>query len=590
MRNGRALWFASWIVPVLMFIGVFALLSGLEPINAAPAAQTTPEAVFAFDARGDLEVLADEALGPGVRPSTWIGNLDVNTASFIADLWFDNEQLADTIFGPGLRPPDWIGASVVNTSVIARNTRHDLEISADQVFGIGVRPPIWRGAPALVRCDRTTQNILSIVARFYRIQPQTPESALNYCAALRAEFEDELINLIFGTPNANGLLRDPLDDLSAVRGDLERLADELLGLNTRPLGWVGNRDRNSATLIGDIFLDINMLANDQLGDGVRPDGWIGVVTNSPANSALNLRHDLELLATQFYLLERPRGWQSTNPVDRCVPALQALVFVIEQNYSVGFSEIDPTALDYCARLNEAANSLVENPPVLDIIEEEQRYNASSEYAFAYLNVAATQYMGIMPGGTRFRAVYRNFGESNMMFVTGADFALYVDRRFTTLDETLFNSLPTLEGVNPVTYCDAVWCNGPGPTPTPTGSGPLIAILIQTTPVATPDPTVLETTKQLVSWNYVRVTYVFDDLNTRTAQVALEVCAQPAEVATACEPVISVFDSATGANRPVLSQFNGLNVYEFRYGYSTNLVIEGSTRYANDVWISDPTIR
>jgi hypothetical protein len=34
----------------------------------------------------------------------------------------------------------------------------------------------------------------------------------------------------------------------------------------------------------------------------------------------------------------------------------------------------------------------------------------------------------------------------------------------------------------------------------------------------------------------------------------------------------------------------LNIYELRYGYSTNLLIEGETRFSTDVWISDPTIR
>jgi hypothetical protein len=116
------------------------------------------------------------------------------------------------------------------------------------------------------------------------------------------------------------------------------------------------------------------------------------------------------------------------------------------------------------------------------------------------------------------------------------------------------------------------------------------VLIQTTPQATPNPEQLETTKQLVSWNYIRVTYVQDNVQARTAQVALEICAQPAQNATACEPVLTVFDKATGTNKPVLSQYNGLNVFEFRYGYTTNVVIEGETRFSNDVWVSDPTIR
>ena len=70
----------------------------------------------------------------------------------------------------------------------------------------------------------------------------------------------------------------------------------------------------------------------------------------------------------------------------------------------------------------------------------------------------------------------------------------------------------------------------------------------------------------------------------------EICAQPAVNATACEPVVQVFDNNANAVKQVISQYNGLNVYEFRYGYTTNLVIEGESRYANDVWIADPTIR
>jgi hypothetical protein len=199
-------------------------------------------------------------------------------------------------------------------------------------------------------------------------------------------------------------------------------------------------------------------------------------------------------------------------------------------------------------------------------------------------------MGIMPGGTPFRALYRNFGESNMMFVQGSDFALWVDMRFTTVNETTFRSLASIENMNPLAFCDASWCNGPGPTPTPTGSGPLLSVIIGSTPVATPNVGNLQNSKQLVSWNQVRVTYVFDNIQAKTAQVALEICPQSAEVATGCEPVQSVFDNNTTSAKPVISTFNGLNVYEFRYGYSTNLVIQTDNFYSQDVWISDPTIR
>lgn len=572
-------------------IQLMLILLPLALIGTAMAQPIVGTETFIFDTRADMELLADEVFGEGIRPEGWTGNVETTSPTTLGDLWYDNELLADEIFEDPDRPEDWAGATVASATIISRNVRHDLELSADEFFGLNTRPDTWRGAPAIIRCDRTLQNNLEMLARFYRILSQTPESALNYCQVVADEVQGELTEFIFDTEDQDGNPRDPIQMLGAVRGDLERLADELLGLNTRPEGYSGNRDLEAPSLIGDIFLDMSLLADDQLGDNVRPRGWIGVVSASPALSALNLRHDLELLADETLgVATRPHGWQGVNPVERCEPFVQSLVVLINLHYGVTFEEIDPAAADYCHQITLAANAVVENPPVLDVVEQEIRFTGESNYAFAYLDVAALDYMGVMPGGTPFRAVYRNFGNSEMMFVVGQDFAVYVDRRFTTVEETLFNSLPTIENVDPIAFCDASWCNGPGPTPTPTGSGPLIQVLLQTTPQATPNPAELETTKQLVSWNYIRVTYVQDNVAARTAQVALEICVQPAQTATACEPVISVFDQQTNTNKPVISTYNGLNVYEFRYGYTTNVVIEGETRYSNDVWISDPTIR
>lgn len=570
---------------------VGALLCALS-VTAAPVAQTNPFEQLVFDTRADLEFLADQVLSAGVRPPEWANNTDLTSATVVSDLWFDNEQLANAIFGPDERPLDWIGASVPVNEILARNVRHDLELSADEIFGVGERPTEWRGSARITQCSRNLQNILTVLDRFYNIRPTTPESALSYCQTVQAEIEDTLVNIVFGTPDVDGNLLDPIVLLGAVRGDLERLADELLGLNTRPERYIGNRDVTTPNFAGDVRLDMELLADDQLGVGTRPPGWIGGTANSPAISYLNLRHDLELLReTLLGVGVFPTGWQGVNPIERCEPLVRSLAFLTTQAITdFSIADIDPAGANYCAQISEAVNAVVENPPRLDVVEEERLMSGESNFAFAYLDVAATQYMGIMPGGTRFRALYRNFGDSGMMFVQGTDFALYVEMAFTSISETTFRSLPTLEGSNPLSFCDAFWCNGPGPTPTPTGSGPLLSVLVQTTPVATPNIGALTASKQLVSWNQVRVTYVFDNLAARTAQVALEICPQSADVASGCEAVTSVFDNNTGTGKPVLSQFNGLNVFEFRYGYSTNLVIESATRYSQDVWISDPTIR
>lgn len=581
MRRSRLICF-SLITALLWVLGA----------TAAPFAQSNPYEQLVFDARADLELLADQVLSPGVRPPEWAGTTDLASPTVVSDLWFDSEILANAIYGPDTRPASWIGATVPVNEILVRNVRHDLELAANEVFGRGQRPTEWRGAAKIITCDRTLQNILIVLDRYYNVRPTTPQSALDYCATVAAEIEDNLVNLVFGTPDANGNLPDPIFLLSAVRGDLERLADELLGLNTRPDRYIGNRDVSTPNFAGDLRLDLELLADDRLGVGNRPPGWIGGVSNSPATSYLTLRHDLELLKdVTLGLGAQITGWQGVNPIERCTPQVRSLAFLAQQAVTeFSLAEIDPTAADFCEQVAQSVNAVVENPPKMDAVEEERLMTAASNYAFSYLDVAATEYMGIMPGGTRFRPLYRNFGDSSMMFVQGQDFALYVDMSFTTITETSFRSLPTLEGVNPLSFCDAFWCNGPGPTPTPTGSGPLLSVLVQSTPIATPNVGVLAASKQLVSWNQVRVTYVFDNLQSRTAQVALELCPQSAEVATGCEPVIAVFDNNTGTNKPVLSQFNGLNVFEFRYGYSTNLVIESATRYSQDVWISDPTIR
>jgi hypothetical protein len=144
-------------------------------------------------------------------------------------------------------------------------------------------------------------------------------------------------------------------------------------------------------------------------------------------------------------------------------------------------------------------------------------------------------------------------------------------------------------VRPLTFCDANWCNGPGPTPTPTGSGPLEQLIFAGTAAPTvPSPDELRDQLNQVSWNYIRVTYLLDNPTTNTAQVALEICQEPAQIA--CEPVNRVFNNNTGVELAAVSQYNGLNVYEFPYGYTTNVIIEGATLFSPDVWISDPTIR
>ncbi|PJF40454.1 MAG: hypothetical protein D6737_10415 [Chloroflexi bacterium] len=572
----------------LFIITVLLLMAGV--MAAAPTQQTeiTPFQRLVFDARGDLENLADTVIGQGERPPNWTFNFEIESPTYTIDLWFDNEQLADVIFGIDQRPPEWFGGDATTLEILGRNIRHDLEINADTVFGVDVRPDEWRGASPVFRCSRALQNLLTLSSSIYNITPQTPNSALNFCSATTAEVDEQLVNTIFSDPTLDSQLNDLI---LAVRGDLERLANETLGLNNRPEGWTGNTNPNSLTLAGDNFLDIESLANNQLGMGVRPDEWIGVLSNQPALIFRNQRHDLELLAdATLGDAVRPHGWQGEDPTLRCNVAVSDLRLVLEQNFEEFAFTVDPTTPNFCQAASVSLSQFAERPQIdedLVVADEDSRFMAESQIAFAYLDVAATQYMGMMPQGTRFRAWYRNFGDSNMMFVSGENFALYIDRRWTTLTETTFNTLPTLQGVRPLTFCDAAWCDGPGPTPTPTGFGAVEQLAFLATQPAPPQAEEIEN-KTTVNWNHIRVTYLQDNTVTGTAQVTLEICQEVTQIT--CEPVTSIFDNLNGAPKPVISTFNGQNVYEFSYGYTSNLTVEGPTLVSPDVWISDPTIR
>ena len=542
---------------------------------------------FVLDLRTDLETAADAALGSGTRPTNW--TFDINNTSsptYIANLWFDNELLATEVFGLE-RPTDWIGAPVTtDITLVSRNIRHDLELTADEVFGPNNRPENWKGSLSLFRCTRTLMNIVQVLDTVFNGNFATANDAVSYCQTVADEAQSLTLNAVFSTPEVEAALPELL---LAARGDIERLADEEMGLNVRPSGWIGNKDVASPSLLADNFLDLESLANEKLGIGQRPVGWLGTPPAVQIYGYQYLRFNLELLANTLGQTPRPRGWQGVNPVETCSPQLQNLVALAQNAYNFSVDNAAVSQGAFCTQLSIVVNNTIENPPAPDTEGEgDDRYVYQGQYAFTYLDVQATQYMGVMPGGTKFKAWYRNFGESQMMFVSGDQFAVFIDRRWTSMPEDVFVKLQTLEGVKPLTFCDAGWCNGPGPTPTPTGGGALEALLNEGTPPAPPSLNEVQSEKTQVSWQNIRVTYLSDNPTAKTAQVTLEICADTTQ--TDCQPVIQIYDNTTGTAKPVISQQNGLNVYEFTYGYTKDLLIEGETLFSPDVWISDQFIR
>src|SRR5689334_23222100 len=253
---------------LLAVVLVVLALTGI--VRAQQIANVT---AFMLDARADLETAAAQALGEGQRPASWTYDIN-NTASptYAADLWFDNELLATAVFG-NERPEGWIGAPVTkDLNLVARNIRHDLELSADKIFGPNNRPENWKGTLALFKCDRTTMNTVEVLRTVFNDKITTANDAVNYCQTVSSEDQSLTLKEVLSTPEIDQTLPD---QILAARGDIERLADEVLGLNTRPAGWTGNKDKNSPSLLSDNFLDQENLANEKLGVGQRPPGWLG---------------------------------------------------------------------------------------------------------------------------------------------------------------------------------------------------------------------------------------------------------------------------------------------------------------------------
>lgn len=579
------------------FRWVLVLVLGSLLLVGVLAQTTQPETLLQlelFNIRNDQAILADRLLGAEQRPEGWLDNDVLDSDSILADLFINNELLADEVYGTGERPDDWIGATTRDPNLIARNTRHDLELMANDQFGSGVRPDDWEGSEPIFTCSRTVMNLALVLDQEYNLRPTTPASVRDYCFTVTNELLDDLIVRAIGEVDNQA---NTLELLLATRGDLERTADEVFGVNQRPAGWLDNTDISSSDFNNALSDDLDLLADEQLGTGERPVGWIPeAAAGSDLQVLQNTRFNLELI-TDVLLGEgvRPRGWQGgTDPLLRCDPVLQNLILLAQETFEYELPQVDFANPDYCAILADDVNNRIENPPEPEPELDpegtpiDQQFLGTSELAFTYLDLAAIEYMGVMPLDTQFRAWYRNFGDSTMMFVSGENFAVFLDRRWTSITQDTFNRLPTLDGVRPLTFCDAAWCNGPSPTPTPTGRGPLLDIIVAATPAVTATPVFgseFEQTEVAVNWEAIRINYLLQRPEVGVAQVTLEICRDSSQVA--CEAVTSVTNAA-GEQLPVLSQFNGLNVYELPYGYNTGLTIRGTRFVSNDIWLLDPS--
>lgn len=135
-------------------------------------------------ARADLELLADQAFGVGVRPDGWNGSMDSNDAQFPLLVRFDLEVMAGNLLGADLRPAGWFGSVVSVPLAFARDIRHDLELLADQVVGAPtIRPAGWQGDDPYMRCDRATQALVTLLGR-QGISISVDTTVVGYCDTL----------------------------------------------------------------------------------------------------------------------------------------------------------------------------------------------------------------------------------------------------------------------------------------------------------------------------------------------------------------------------------------------------------------------
>jgi len=146
------------------------ILIGLLLFAAAALAQDGP--AFNEDTLGvlirsrtDLEILADQQLGISARPEGWSGSLDINNPQLPILIRLDLDLLMANTLGLDNIPVGWFGAQTSTATAIARDIRHDLELLADSLVGPNIRPPGWNGDDPLMRCDRSTQNLVTLLVR-----------------------------------------------------------------------------------------------------------------------------------------------------------------------------------------------------------------------------------------------------------------------------------------------------------------------------------------------------------------------------------------------------------------------------------------
>ncbi len=259
------------------------------------------------------------------------------------------------------------------------------------------------------------------------------------------------------------------DILLAGRNDLELLANAVFGSAERPASWSGSYDIDDDQMALLLRLDLENLATSVTENAeMRPPGWFGVVPSVSFATARDIRHDIELLADVVIQPSvRPPGWLGDDPYMRCPRATQSLVAVLQAttDYTPTVSAATP---DYCFQLGIEASQYAEltllnnDRPLATAADApaSPTFSASIiETSASYYDRAAERGAGAIPVGTLFTPLGRSTAAfSRMTLIEGADFAVFVDFRSTTLSVTEFEALPSIDALGATPYCNASWCN------------------------------------------------------------------------------------------------------------------------------------
>lgn len=156
------------------------------PLPSAPPMLDSAVLPILVKARSDLEILANQQLG-SERPAGWSGSLDVNNPQLAILIRLDLELLMARLVGLESIPAGWFGAVPSTPYAIARDIRHDLELLSDVVIAPSVRPPGWAGDDPIMRCDRSTQNLVRLLRRSYQFEPTVLPTSADYCQLLAVQ-------------------------------------------------------------------------------------------------------------------------------------------------------------------------------------------------------------------------------------------------------------------------------------------------------------------------------------------------------------------------------------------------------------------